>query len=95
MPHRPGQGSWHFWLVQALSGAQSEFMTHSGRQLGGLPIIPGRQEQSQRSPTTRGGLLLGPQGSGLQGSSATTGSMAKIKKEYFVEQSRGQGKVLY
>ena len=35
------------------------------------------QEQSQRSPCLLGGLEYGPQGLGLQGSSSTTGSIAK------------------
>ena len=55
---------------------QSELRMHSGRQFGGEPIMPGKQEQSQRSPTFLGGLEYGPQGLGLQGSSATTGSIA-------------------
>ena len=76
-PHSPGHGSWHFLLMQALSEEQSEFMTHSGRQLGGEPIISERQEHWHRSPIFLGGLLLGPQGFGTQGStSATTGSVA-------------------
>ena len=39
--------------------------------------MPGRQEQSQRSPFRRGGLALDPQGLGLQGSSSTTGSITE------------------
>lgn len=39
-PHDPAQGSIHFWLLQALLGAQSELTTHSGRQSGGLPKNP-------------------------------------------------------
>ena len=42
-PHNPGQGSWHFLLMHALSIGQSAFTTHSGLQFGGEPIIPGRQ----------------------------------------------------
>ena len=76
MPQRPGQGSWHFLLMQALSVGQSAFTTHSGRQLGGDPIISGRQEHWHLSPIRRGGLLFGPQGFGSHGSSATTGSIA-------------------
>ncbi len=44
-----------------------------GRQLGGLPVKFGWQEQTQ-APFISRFWLLGPQGSGLQGSSGTTGS---------------------
>ena len=71
-PQRPGHGSWHFRLMQALSEEQSELTTHSGRQLGGEPIISGRQEHWQRSPITRGGLLFGPHGFGSHGSTYST-----------------------
>lgn len=37
-PHDPGQGSLHFCLIQALSVEQSEWILHSARQFGGLPI---------------------------------------------------------
>ena len=37
LPQVPGQGSAHFWLMQAVSWLQSELTTHSGLQLGGLP----------------------------------------------------------
>ena len=80
LPHKPGQGSIHFWFLHALSVGQSELRMHSGRQFGGEPIIPGKQEQSQRSPTFLGGLEYGPQGFGSQGSSAITGSMAAKTK---------------
>jgi hypothetical protein len=72
--------------MQALSGEQSELMTHSGRQLGGEPIMVGRQEHWHCSPTTRGGLVLGPQGFGWQGSIATTGSMARRTEELPIAQ---------
>ena len=68
--------------MHALSDGQSELITHSGLQLGGEPIISGRQEQSHLSPICLGGLLLGPQGFGLHGStSAIIGSTAKNKWE--------------
>ena len=68
--------------MHALSDVQSELITHSGLQLGGEPIISGRQEQSHLSPICLGGLLLGPQGFGLHGStSAIIGSTAKNKWE--------------
>ena len=76
-PQRPGHGSWHLRLIQALSGEQSEFMVHSGRQFGGEPIIWDWQLHSQRSPTTRGKFAFGPQGFGSHGSiSSTIGSTA-------------------
>ena len=80
MPHRPGQGSTHFWFLQASSEGQSLLKIHSGLQFGGEPIIPDWQVQSHRSPFLLGGLAYGPQGSGLQGSSSTTGAMAEICK---------------
>ena len=65
--------------MQALSEEQSELTTHSGRQLGGEPIISGRQEHWQRSPITRGGLLFGPHGFGSHGSTYST--TAEQKRE--------------
>ena len=38
IPQVPGQGSLHFWLLQASFSGHSEFVTHSGRQVGGLPM---------------------------------------------------------
>lgn len=38
IPHDPGHGSVHFWFMQAFSDGHSELITHSGRQLGGIPI---------------------------------------------------------
>lgn len=37
-PHDPGQGSRHFWLIQAIWLGHSELRTHSGLQVGGDPI---------------------------------------------------------
>ena len=37
-PQAPRHGSWHFCWIQALLLAHSAFITHSGLQLGGLPI---------------------------------------------------------
>ena len=67
----------HFLEMQARLGLQSAFKTHSGLQLGGLPIILGRHEHWQLSPITLGILEFGPQGLGSQGSSAIIGSVAK------------------
>lgn len=78
LPHDPGQGSWHFWLMQACWTGHSELLTHSGLQFGGIPINSDRQEQE--------GVLLitwhtafGPQGDGWQGFTGTFGTLPKIK----------------
>ena len=73
-PHTPGQGSTHFWLMQAVVKLHSELMIHSGLQFGGLPEKLGWQEQTQ-APFISLFWLLGPQGSGSQGFSGTTGSV--------------------
>lgn len=39
------QGSIHLLFLHALDSSHSELLTHSGRQLGGEPVIGGRQEQ--------------------------------------------------
>ena len=75
-PHRPGQGSRHFLVRHALSSGQSAFTWHSGLQLGGWPIMPGKQVHWQRSPTSLA-FAFSPQGFGSQGSSSTIGSIAK------------------
>lgn len=56
----------HFWFKQARSNGHSELLTHSGLQVGGLPINPGTQEQTAW-PFIALHWLLGPQGDGLQG----------------------------
>lgn len=43
-PQVPGHGSRHFWFEHALFGLQSESIEHSGRQVGGDPMYPLRQE---------------------------------------------------
>lgn len=43
-PHEPGQGSWHFCLMQACILEHSALIVHSGWQLGGCPIYAGKQE---------------------------------------------------
>ena len=64
--------------MQALSDGQSEFIKHSGLQLGGDPVISGRQEHLQSPLIVCGGYEFGPQGFGSQGSrSSITGSIAK------------------
>ena len=69
--------------MHASSEGQSAFMTHSGLQLGGEPIISGRQEQRHWPPMSLGGLLFGPQGLGSHGSD-TTGANAKIILKIYI-----------
>jgi hypothetical protein len=64
--------------MQAVVKLHSELMIHSGRQFGGLPEKLGWQEQTQ-APFISLFWLLGPQGSGSQGFSGTTGSVNKQK----------------
>jgi len=54
-----------------------------GLQFGGDPIIWGWQVHWQVSPLDLGGLLFGPQGLGLHGSSTTTGAKAKTQLCHF------------
>lgn len=65
-PHVPGHGSVHFCSMHALFEGHSELTTHSGLQLGGLPIYVGAQEQTAWSFTSLH-WLFGPQGEGRQG----------------------------
>lgn len=65
-PHVPRQGSMHFWLTQAFWSEHSELVTHSGLQVGGLPIKPGTQEHTAWLLISLH-WLLGPQGEGLHG----------------------------
>ena len=65
-PHVPGQGSIHFWLLQALFNKQSELKRHSGRQFGGWPKKPVMQEHTAWLLKLRQ-LLFDPHGDGLQG----------------------------
>lgn len=65
-PHVPGQGSTHFLLMQARFRGHSALATHSGRQLGGTPMYPSKQEHVGRSPVTRH-TLFGPHGDGMHG----------------------------
>jgi hypothetical protein len=58
----PGQGSTHFWLMQALWDGQSELTKHSGAE----PIIFGRQPH-WACPETTWHCELGPHGDGVQG----------------------------
>lgn len=65
-PQDPGQGSRHFSLIHAKILVHSELMVHSGRQFGGVPMYPARQEHEGLSR-----IFLhsenGPHGDGTQG----------------------------
>lgn len=74
-PQDPGQGSLHFWLMQARLLTHSELLTHSGLQFGGEPMNSGRQEQEGESPTSLH-CELGPQGEGWHGFTRTGGISA-------------------
>lgn len=63
LPHDPGHGSTHLRLIHALSSEHSEFVVHSGRQVGGTPTYPDKQEQTACSLTSRH-CELAPQGDG-------------------------------
>ena len=83
IPHVPGQGFLHFWLLHASFWAHSELTTHSGLHVGGLPIYPGTQEHTAWPLISRH-WLLGPHGDGWHGC-VTIGSVIqkiilKLKK---------------
>lgn len=67
IPHEFMHGDAHFWLMHASSLEHSLFTTHSGRQVGGLPMKFARQVHTAWSLTFRH-WLFGPHGDGLQGS---------------------------
>ena len=67
IPQVPGQGSLHFWLLQASFWGQSALITHSGRHDGGLPIYPGIQEHTA-CPLISRHCAFGPHGDGRHGS---------------------------
>lgn len=78
VPHTPGHGSIHFWLEQASFKLQSESIVHSGRQFGGLPRKPSKQEQTAWLLYSLH-WLFGPHGDGLQGWTIS-GSRLKSRK---------------
>lgn len=65
-PQVPGQGSAHFWFIQARFWGHSLLILHSGWQFGGFPEYSGRQEQTAWLLISLH-WLLGPQGLGWQG----------------------------
>lgn len=72
-PQTPTHGSLHLWFTQALLDGQSWCITHSGRQLGGAPSIPGKQLQMARSWFSRHSALA-PHGLGTHGLACLVGS---------------------
>lgn len=62
-----GHGSVHFLFKQAKWNGHSAFTTHSGLQLGGIPLYSGRHVQTAWPFTSRH-LLFGPHGDGEHGS---------------------------
>lgn len=66
IPHVPGQGSLHFWLLQASFWLQSEFVKHSGLHNGGDPIKFDIHEHTAWLLISLH-WLFGPQGEGLHG----------------------------
>ena len=79
-PQMPGpQGDLHFWSIQARFCWHSELTKHSGLQLGGSPMYPGRQVHTQ-APFSSLKSLYNPQGLGSHGSrSSITGSMTLLQ----------------
>ena len=73
-PQAPTHGSEHFCWMQALLLGHSALRTHSGRQLGAVPMYPGLQEQAS-CPLTSLQMELGPQGSGTHGMCGAGGLM--------------------
>lgn len=61
VPHDPSQGFWHLLFIHANWAGQSVLITHSGLQLGGVPIYPMLHSHAAVSPTARH-LLFGPHG---------------------------------
>jgi hypothetical protein len=65
-PHALRQGSAHLLLMHAKLSLHSEWLLHSGRQLGGDPVKSGKQEHLACS-LIFWQLEFGPQGEGWQG----------------------------
>ena len=69
-PQVPGQGSMHFWAMQAMRAEQSVFCRHSALQPSaemGSPWKPLLQLQTTSPDLSSLHSVLGPQGEGLQG----------------------------
>lgn len=80
IPHVPGHGSMHRWLIQVLSRGHSAFMRHSGRQLGGTPEQLIWHEQTGW-PSSTLHMLYGPHGDGEQGSIGWRAGRSNITDE--------------
>lgn len=78
IPHAPGHGFVHLWLLQASFCGQSVLTMHSGLQVGGLPKNPLMHEQTAW-PFTILHSLLGPQGVGLHRLMGITSDRSKKK----------------
>ena len=78
IPHVPGHGFVHLWLLQASFCGQSVLTMHSGLQVGGLPKNPLMHEQTAW-PFTILHSLLGPQGVGLHRLMGITSDRSKKK----------------
>ena len=77
-PQAPSQGFLHLLLMHAFECGQSEFRTHSGRQLTlGSPIYSGGQVQ-EPAPFLSVQIAFSPQGLGLHGKSGGADTLAKI-----------------
>lgn len=66
-PHAWTQGFWHFLLIQAILGAHSLLLMHSGRQLGGDPRNSGIHWHAGVSCPLCWHMEFGPHGDGWQG----------------------------
>lgn len=77
IPHVPGHGSTHLLFRHAWVRGHSALTTHSGLQVGGLPICPGWHEHTAISFTILH-KLFEPQGDGLHGSLGTSTNMYNV-----------------
>lgn len=87
-PQEPAHGSRHLLCTHASLVGQSAWMMHSGRQLGGAPSMPDRQEQTGRLSTTRHSALE-PHGDGTHGFIGLIGVLGaeEIIHQYKVHQN--------
>ena len=74
----PGQGSLHFWLIQAWVDGQLVFRTHSGLQpTKGFPMYPSFIQSQTAPPSKTVQIVFDPQGLGLQGSAGGGGPLSR------------------
>lgn len=74
-PQEPTHGSLHLFPTQDNFNGQSWSIKHSGRQFGGAPYIPVRQEQTARFSTTLHSAF-GPHGDGIHGETGGDGDFS-------------------